>query len=98
MLQNLHVVRNVNTILTLKESNALIIIQDFPTPSVEPGQSPSIPPPPSNAIPPPSIFPSPSKQQTLTTICPDGYAPDANSNCLSSTTIANQQLASNQNL
>jgi hypothetical protein len=64
-------------------------------------QSPSTPPPPSlNAIPPPSALPSPTKQQTLTTTCPNGLPPDANGNCPSTpTTTTNQQggLTSNNN-
>lgn len=63
-------------------------------------QSPSTPPPPSlNAIPPPSALPSPTKQQTLTTTCPNGLLPDANGNCPTTTTNTNQQsgLTSNNN-
>jgi hypothetical protein len=62
-------------------------------------QSPSTPPPSLNAIPPPSAFPSPTKQQTLTTTCPNGLAPDANGNCPTPTTNTNQQggLTSNNN-
>jgi hypothetical protein len=62
-------------------------------------QPPSTPPPPSNAIPPPSVLPSPTKQQTLTTTCPNGLLPDANGNCPTSTTTTNQRggLTSNDN-
>ena len=51
--------------------------------------------PPLNAVPPPSALPSPTKQQTLTTTCPDGSLPDANGNC--PTTTANQQSGSTSN-
>jgi hypothetical protein len=71
-----------------------------PPQSVGSAQPPStpLPPPPSNAIPPPSAFSSPTKQQTLTTTCPDGSAPDANGNC-PPTTNTNQhgELTSNNN-
>jgi hypothetical protein len=63
-------------------------------------QQPPSTPPPSNAIPPPSVLPSPTKQQTLTTTCPNGLLPDANGNCPTSTTTnTNQQgeLTSNDN-
>jgi hypothetical protein len=50
--------------------------------------------PPSNAVPPPPTLPSTTKQQTLTTICPNALPPDANGNC--PTTSTNQQVAPSQ--
>ena len=65
--------------------------------TVQPSSTPL--PPSLNAIPPPSALPSPTKQQTLTTTCPNGLPPDANGNCPTSTTTTNQQggLTSNNN-
>ena len=62
-------------------------------------QPPSTSPPPTlNAIPPPSALPSPTKQQTLTTTCPNGLLPDANGNCPTTpTTTTNQQGGSTSN-
>ena len=57
---------------------------------------PPSPPPSLNAIPPPSVLPSPTKQQTLTTTCPNGLLPDANGNC-PPTTNTNQQSGSTSN-
>jgi hypothetical protein len=60
-------------------------------------QSPSTSPPPSNEIPPPSALPSPTKQQTLITTCPDGSASDANGNCPTINTNLQRGLTSNNN-
>jgi hypothetical protein len=63
-------------------------------PSVGLTQPPSAALPPSSATYPPSESPSPTNQQPPTTAtCPGGSAPDANSNCPTSTTTNNQQLA-----
>jgi len=53
---------------------------------VQSAQPPSTALPPSGTTSPLPVSPSPTKQQTLTTTCPDGSAPDANGNCPSANT------------